>query len=282
MRAHASLLYTPALRVASVAEPGRMRADMLVLDLEDSIHPARKVEAREALAGADLTRAELPALGLRVNTIATYDGLADMRFLLDADAMIGGVPVDVVFIPKIAGAGDVAVYRSLLSHTSRPPSVCSFIETVDAVENALEIAEVSDGLCFGQADLTAELYAPSEVYLDHARARLCAAASRYRVPAIDTNSFELHDLDLVEAQCRAARSIGFTGKAAIHPRQVDVIAATFAVGADELAEYRRVVADYDSTPYGFAVEKDRVLAPPFVLRARRMLALHTADADAAS
>ncbi|WP_406280786.1 HpcH/HpaI aldolase/citrate lyase family protein [Embleya sp. NBC_00896] len=281
MKPHASLLYTPALLLDSVARPGRVRADMLVLDLEDSTHPVRKAEARAGLAAADLTRAGLPALGLRVNSIATYDGLEDMKALIDQDAMIGGVAIDAIFIPKIAGPGDVAVYRSLLARTSHPPRVVSFIETVDAVENAFAIAAVSDGLCFGQADLTAELYAANETYLDYARARLCVAAARHRLPAIDTNSFELHDLALVEAQCRAARDAGFTGKAAIHPRQVDVIAEAFSVGPDEIAEYRRVVEDYDNTPYGFAVEKDRVLAPPFVLRARRMLQLHAADAEAA-
>ncbi len=82
MKSYASLLYTPALLLASVARPGRVRADILVLDLEDSIHPARKAEARTLLAQADLSGAGLPALGMRVNTIATPDGLADMRALI--------------------------------------------------------------------------------------------------------------------------------------------------------------------------------------------------------
>ena len=255
MKSYASLLYTPALRLASVSEPGRVRADMLVLDLEDSTHPARKAEARAMLAAADLRRAELPALGLRVNTIVTPDGLEDLRTLLELDAVIGGVPIDVVFIPKISGPGDVAVYRALLARTSRPPQICSFIETVDSVENAFAIAAVSDGLCFGQADLTADMYAGNPVYLDYARARLCVAAAS-----------------------RAARDAGFTGKAAIHPRQVEPIAEAFTVGPEELAEYRRMVADYDAR-ISFTVEQDRVLAPPFVLRARRMLQFHATDAD---
>ncbi|MER0449447.1 aldolase/citrate lyase family protein [Streptomyces sp. Edi4] len=279
MKSYASLLYTPALLLASVARPGKVRADMLVLDLEDSIHPGRKAEARALMASTDLTGSGIPALGLRVNTLATPDGLEDLRAVIAMDARIGGIPLDVVFIPKISGPGDVMIYRSLLSHTSNPPEICSFIESVDSVENALEIASVSDGLCFGQADLTADLYAENAFYLDHARARLCAAAARHQVPAIDTNSFELHDLDVVAAQCRAARDAGFTGKAAIHPRQVDVIAETFTVGPDALAEFRSVVEDYHSTPYGFAVDKDRVLAPPFVLRAQRMLQLHAPEAQ---
>jgi citrate lyase subunit beta/citryl-CoA lyase/(S)-citramalyl-CoA lyase len=274
MRPHASLLYTPALRWETVAEPGRVQADMLVLDLEDSIHPDRKPEARAMLLQADLRRSGLAALGVRVNSIATRHGLEDMRLLIDQDGLIGGVPLDVVLIPKIAGPDDVRVYRSLLSLLSRPPRVFSFVETLDAVENAFAIAEVSDGLCFGQADLLAELHTDNEFYLDHARARLCAAASRHRRPAVDTNSFELHDMELLRAQCRRSREHGFTGKAAIHPRQLEPIREAFEVGPEELERLRRLVADYDDTPYGFAVEQDRVLAPPFVLRARRLLDLY--------
>jgi citrate lyase subunit beta/citryl-CoA lyase/(S)-citramalyl-CoA lyase len=85
-------------------------------------------------------------------------------------------------------------------------------------------------------------------------------------------------MDVVRAQSEAAKNCGFTGKAAIHPRQVDTIVDTFTVDPKELEEYRRTIADYESNAAGFAVSKERVLAPPFVLKARRMLALHEGTA----
>ncbi|MFL6129253.1 MAG: HpcH/HpaI aldolase/citrate lyase family protein [Mycobacteriales bacterium] len=274
MRVHPCLLYTPALRVDALLRSVPPRTGMVVLDLEDSIPAHAKGAARDRLASVDLSGSGLPGVGLRVNSIATPDGLRDVEAVLALGGRVGGVPVQTVFVPKVAGGGDVVVYRSLLSGLPDPVDICSFIETVDAVENAYEIAALSDGLCFGQADLVAEMYAPNESFLGHARARLCVAAAKYGLPAIDTNSFELRDMDVVRAASEAARRCGFTGKAAIHPRQVDPITDAFAVDPAELAGYRRTIREYERNVQGFAVTEDGVLAPPFVLRARRMLRLH--------
>lgn len=266
--------YTPALRIDSVVKAGARPGAAQVLDLEDSIPDRSKERARECLAGADLSGTGLAGLIVRLNSLETPDGLADIRLLLDLGGQIGGVPVRAVLVPKVAAGRDIAICRSLLSGLPEPPDIAGFIETLDAVENAFDIAAASDGLCFGQADLVAEMYAPDESYLAHARARLCVAAARYGLPAIDTNSFELWDNAIVKAESEAARRCGFTGKAAIHPKQIEVIAETFSVGAAELDGYRQTIKDYESDANGFAVSKDRVLAPPFVAKARRMLAFY--------
>lgn len=273
MRVDPCYFYTPALRVDSVLRSGSPAGAVQVLDLEDSIPKRAKAAARDQLAAVDLSGTGLPGVVLRVNSIETPDGLADMLMLLDLDGQIGGVPVQAVLVPKVAAGRDVAIYRSLLSGLPNPPEICSFVETLDAVENAYDIAAASDGLCFGQADLLSEMYAPDESFLAHARARLCVAAARYGRPAIDTNSFELWDTEVIRAQSEAAKRCGFTGKAAIHPKQVDVIVETFSADPAELDSYRRTIKDYESDAGGFAVTKDRVLAPPFVAKARRMLAL---------
>ena len=279
MRVHPCLLYTPVLRVDALLRSVPPRTAMVVLDLEDSIPRHAKGAARDRLADVDLARSGLRGVGLRVNSIATPDGLRDVEAVLALGGRVGGVPVEAVFVPKVTGGGDVAVYRSLLSELPDPVDICSFIETVDAVENAYEIAALSDGLCFGQADLVAEMYAPNESFLGHARARLCVAAAKHGLPAIDTNSFELRDMAVVRAESEAARRCGFTGKAAIHPRQVDPITDVFAPDPAELAGYRRTIRDYERNARGFAVTEDGVLAPPFVLRARRMLRLYDETAD---
>jgi citrate lyase subunit beta/citryl-CoA lyase/(S)-citramalyl-CoA lyase len=266
--------YVPASRADALLKNVPRQSAALVLDLEDSVPKHAKPAAREQLGRIDLSGTGLAGVALRVNTIESPDGLLDIQTILALGGEVGGLPVRTVLVPKIAGARDVAIYRSLLSDLDSPPEICSFIETVDAVENAFEIAAVSDGLCFGQADLVAELWSPAEAYLQHARVRMCAAASRYGLPVIDTNSFELWDMAVVRAQCEAAKACGFTGKAAIHPKQVDPIVGTFSVSQEELDDHRQTIKDYESDEVGFAVSKDRVLAPPFVLKARRTLALH--------
>lgn len=278
MKIHPCLFYVPASRLDTLLKNVPRHSVSLVLDLEDAIPRQAKETARKRLADVDLTGVGQVDVAVRINSVETPDGLLDIQALLALDGTIGGLPLRAVLVPKIADGRDVAIYRSLLSQLSDPPEVHSFIETVDAVENAFEIAAASDGLCFGQADLAAEMWAPDESYLALARARMCVAASRYGLPAIDTNSFELQDMDVLRAQCEAAKLCGFTGKAAIHPRQVSSICETFTVRPDELDDYRRMVKDYEASERGFAVSKDRVVAPPFVAKARRMLALHDGHA----
>jgi citrate lyase beta subunit len=276
MRVCPCYFFTPTLRIDSIARSGARAGVMAVLDLEDSIPAQSKAAARACLATADLSGTGLPDVMLRLNSIETPDGLADMRMLLDLGGQVGGVPVQAVLAPKIVAGRDVVIYRSLLSSLPNPPEICSLIETVDAVENVFDIAAGSDGLCFGQADLVSEMYSPDESFLAHARARLCVAAAKYRLPAIDTNSFELWDAEVIREQSLAAKRCGFTGKAAIHPKQIDVIVETFSIDPAELDGYLRTIKDYESDATGFAVSKDRVLAPPFVAKARRMLALFDA------
>lgn len=274
MKIDPCLFYVPASRAERLLKNVPRTAVALVLDLEDSVPRAAKPAAREALARLDLSGTGLDGVTVRLNSIETPDGLLDVQTLLALGGEIGGLPVDTVLVPKVAGGRDVAIYRSLLSGLADPPQICSFIENIDAVEKAFDIAAASDGLCFGQADLVAEMWAPDESYLAYARARMCVAASRYGLPAIDTNSFELWDVDVVREQCEAARRCGFTGKAAIHPMHVEPIVATFRVEPRALDEHRQTIKDYEADEKGFAVSKDRVLAPPFVVKARRTLALH--------
>ncbi|WP_069166846.1 HpcH/HpaI aldolase/citrate lyase family protein [Nocardia altamirensis] len=268
------LFFVPASRVDTLLKNVPRHSISLVLDLEDSVPKRAKPTARARLADVDLTGTGLPGVSLRINSIETPDGLLDIQAVLALGGEVGGLPVQTVLVPKIVTGRDVAIYRSLLAELPDPPEICSIIETVDAVENVFDIAAVSDGLIFGPSDLVAEMWAPDESYLAHARARMCIAASRFGLPVIDGNSFELWDTEVILQQCEVAKQCGCTGKAAIHPRQVGPIVETFSVDPAELDRYRQTIKDYEADDAGFAVTKERVLAPPFVSKARRMLALY--------
>jgi citrate lyase beta subunit len=273
---HVSYLYTPALRMDSlIANRQNIVADALVVDLEDSIHVNAKADARAKVAELDLSLLTKQGLrvGVRINTIASYDGLKDLELLLQLGARERR-SFEFVLLPKVSHASEVKVYKAHFATLRSPPAVYPFIETLDAVENADGIAAVSDGLCFGQADLVAEMYAPNASYLDYARARMCTAAAKYRLQSIDTNSFEIEDMVRFEAECVAAKDHGFTGKAAIHPRQVPAINAVFSVTHAALSRYRAVIDAYQRSDVGFVLVDGQVIAPPFVAKARRMLDLY--------
>jgi citrate lyase subunit beta/citryl-CoA lyase/(S)-citramalyl-CoA lyase len=268
-----SYLYTPALRLDSlVAKRQSIKPDVVVVDLEDSVHFNAKGEAREKVRTFDfspLTELNIK-LGLRVNTICCFDGLRDLEMVRELFER-GDCPIEYVFLPKVNHPSDLRIYRSLLNTLPRQPKLYTFIETVDAVENADGIAAASDALCFGQADLVAEMYTPNEAFLDLARARLCVAAAKYNLQAIDTNSFEVSDIAQFESECLAARDWGFTGKAAIHPNQVAAINRIFSVSQESVDCYQETIDTYLKSESGFVLKDGKVIAPPFVAKARMML-----------
>jgi citrate lyase subunit beta/citryl-CoA lyase/(S)-citramalyl-CoA lyase len=271
-----SYLYTPAPRMESlIAKRQDITADGVIIDLEDSVHVNAKAAARDKVAQLDLSPlANLGVrLAVRINTICSFDGLRDLEMLRQRYER-GDCAIESVLLPKINHPSEVRVYRSLFDSLKQRPRLISFIETLEAVENADGIAAVSDAICFGQADLGAQMYSPHPVFLDYARTRMCAAAARYHIQSIDTSSFEINDMVKFERECVAARECGFTAKVAIHPIQVEPINRVFGVSNEVLNGYRNLIDAYVNADVGFALKDGQVVAPPFVAKARMMLAAY--------
>jgi citrate lyase subunit beta/citryl-CoA lyase/(S)-citramalyl-CoA lyase len=267
------LLYTPALRIDSlVTHRHETAADAIVIDFEDSTHVNSKEDARRKIESFDFSAFADTKLkfGARINTISTYEGLRDMQ-LLKTLYESGRCDIGFVLVPKVGHPSEVQVYRSLLSSLPFMPKVYTFIESVDAVDNADGIAAVSDALCFGQADLVADMFSPNEAFISYARARMCIAAARHNIMAIDTNSFEIHDMDIFREQCVRSVKDGFTGKAAIHPNQVPLIKELFGVTDQAVDKARSLVEEYAGSKTGFVIRDGQVVAPPFIAKARKML-----------
>lgn len=276
-----SFLYTPALRIDHLLKKkDAIFPSRVIIDLEDSVHIRAKEQARRHVAQFDFTELASAGFrfGMRVNQISSYDGLADLALIKELRGA-GKAHIEYVLVPKVLHPNEVGIYRSLLSSLPKPPKIFSFIETADAVDNADAIAAVSDGLCFGQADLAAEMYSPNTAFIDYARARLCLAASRHRIPAIDTNSFEVKNMDIVHKESTIAKGYGFTGKAAIHPDQVAAINDVFAVSSQVVEKFKSSIAAYESAETGFAIRDGEVIAPPFITKARRMLAFYESQSE---
>lgn len=268
-----SYLYTPALRLDSLlAHREGIDANVIVVDLEDSIHFHSKGDAREKVATFDfspLLELDLK-IGVRINGIFSFDGFRDLEMIGDL-CQRGKCPFAYILLPKVNHGTELKIYRSLVKDFKPVPKLYTFIETVAAVENVDGIAAASDALCFGQADLVAEMYTPNSAFLDYARARLCVAAAKHQIQAIDTNSFEIKDLAFFERECVAARDWGFTGKAAIHPRQVKLINRILGVSKETVDCYREIIDTYRNSQSGFFLKDGRVVAPPFVAKAEMML-----------
>ncbi|MBB6181920.1 HpcH/HpaI aldolase/citrate lyase family protein [Pseudorhizobium flavum] len=250
-----SPLFVPADRPERFEKAAASGADAIILDLEDAVAPQRKDAARVALR-ADFT--SLPVF-VRVNGICTPWHKADV-------AAAARLSVDGIVLPK-AEAGD---RLDLLLKESAVP-VLALIETVRGLAEARRIACL-DGvarLVFGSIDFCADLGAAhTREALLAARSELVLASRLAGLPApIDGVTTAIDDAALATADARHALDLGFGGKLAIHPKQVEPILTGFRPEATEIEWACKVLSSGD----GAAAVDGAMVDEPVRIRARGIL-----------
>ena len=267
--------FVPALKLKSLHNiVNKNKLKMIVVDVEDSIHLSEKESALDEIDKFDFSfLLELGIkIGLRINCINTYSGLKDIQFIKKMDEKNNQI-FDSIFIPKINSDDDLKIYRDLFQKLGRIPKITSIIETISAVNNVDKIAASSDALCFGKADLIALMYKPNEAYINMAQASICIAAANNHILAIGTNSFEIQNMKLFEQDCLSLKNAGFTGMAAIHPTQIDIINKIFSISHEEITKVNSFIESYAQNSE-FRIIDDVTFAPPFLLKAKFMLNLY--------
>ena len=236
-RRRRSVLYLPGSSQRMMAKAGARGADVLVLDLEDGVHPGSKAlardQVRQALEKFDWGGSEI---FIRANGLDTPWGGDDVE-------MIAEVRPKGAILPKAESSKTVASVVEALG-----PSVPLFlmIETATGVLEARALARMHNvgGLLFGAADYRKNMRAgplPDESELLFARSQVLHAARAAGIDAFDTPWFEYKDLGGLEASAYRARQMGFDGKTAIHPSQVPVLNRVFSPTAEEITRARRIV-----------------------------------------
>jgi citrate lyase subunit beta/citryl-CoA lyase len=276
-----SKLFVPASRPELFAKAMAGAADAISFDLEDAVDPARKDEARQALAA--FLEALDPGHGktiiVRVNALGTPHFEADLR-------SIAGAPVDMVNLPKLEGADDVKACAAALAKAERragstPVAILANIETPRALRLAAQIAAASPrvaGLQAGWADLIEPLaidrYNPAVIETLLLQVRL--AAGEAGVFAYDGAWADIADADGFTREARAARRLGYLGKSCIHPSQVPLANAVFQPTDAEIAHSLKVVEAAEAARergVGAFTVAGRMIDAPFVRRAEQILAL---------
>ncbi|MFB6354306.1 MAG: CoA ester lyase [Halobacteriales archaeon] len=270
-----SLLFTPGDRPEMLRKAPGVGADVLVFDLEDAVVPSRKDAAREAVGEvlADPSFDPDAEVCVRVNPagVAADD---DLAAVLGPDARL-----DSVMLPKVDRARDVGTLARLLEERGRELPVVALVETAAGILHAEAIAAASptDALFFGAEDLAADVGATRTAdghEVAHARQHVVLAAGAAGVDAIDMVYPDIDDLDGLRARAREAVRLGFDGKPAVHPSQVEPINEAFAPDEEELAWARRVLdareaAEADGRGV-FTVDGEMVDAP-LVRQAERLV-----------
>ena len=262
-------LYVPANRPDRFPKAAAAGADLVVLDLEDSVPMGDKVAARaEAVAWTAEHVAEV-----RVNALGTPWGRDDLLALAGVDALR-------VRLPKVESADDVLRVLELVPSAR----ITALLESPLGLERAFEIATASPqviAVALGEADLSSALGVDGSAGLAWARGRLVAASRAAGLGAPMMSVYpNVQNLDGLMASCVLGRDLGFVGRTAIHPRQLPVIVAAFTPSDEQAAEAQALldaVAAAGVAEGGVIVLPDgRMVDPAMVGRAREIVALRSA------
>ncbi|MFL6194101.1 MAG: HpcH/HpaI aldolase/citrate lyase family protein [Thermoanaerobaculia bacterium] len=277
-----SLLMTCALHPHQYGRARECGADIGTIDLEDGVPPSMKEAARQValpiLAGE---AREGFSRALRINSLRTEEGLRDLLAVIESDAR-----PDILFLPKVESAEELVIADQVLAGRFPSMVLLATIETAAGLAAVDEVAAAPVarlwGLIFGAADLSADLGTTLdwEVLL-HARSRIQLAAARSGLRAIDAPCFEVHDRETLGREVEGARRMGFAGKAAIHPWQVEAINRGYTPDGAAVARAREILAASERSGGEICVVRGEMIGPPGVRAARRLLAAAAAIAERA-
>lgn len=261
-----SLLFVPGTRPDRFAGAAAAGADLACIDLEDAVPTDGKDAARSAALAAG------PDFALRVNGVATRAGLADLLALAEA-----GHRPPLLLVPMVESPRDLAIVSAVLGDVALVP----LIETAAGLRKAHAISRAPNvaAVMLGGADLAADLGVALawEPLLGARQALVLACAG---VPLIDVPHVRLEDEAGLADEARRVRLLGFSGKAAIHPRQVPAINAALAPAAAALAEARDALAAFRAAGGAAIRFNGRLLEKPIVDSYRRTLAAAGEPVDA--
>jgi citrate lyase subunit beta/citryl-CoA lyase len=274
-----SILFVPGARQDRFAKAMNAGADAVVFDLEDSVEAGQRPQARVRVAEFLATPGTGALRLVRFNAARTPDGQADLEYFSGTQGYDG------VLLPKVDSASAVEEVARAFARGARSgavPPLLLLLETPRAILRAAEIAAADApvaALLFGAEDFTASLAVERTIdgeELSFARAQIVLAAAAAGADAIDAVCTDLNDADSLARDCRRARGLGFRGKMAIHPRQVDVINEVFTPAAAEVDRARRLIDVYEAARaagQGVTTMDGQMVELPIVERARRTLAL---------
>jgi citrate lyase subunit beta/citryl-CoA lyase len=250
-------------------------ADAVILDLEDSVSPEEKDAARilvaRAIEALDFGESEVM---VRINPIHA-GGLVDLPVVLASGP-------DAIVVPKCESRDDVLAVENAINqnHPSKPVAILPMIETAKGILNAYEVAGASamvDAITFGGEDFTQDIGATrtkagKEIFWG--RSMLVIAAKAAGVQALDTVFSDLKDEEGLRRDTKEIKEMGFDGRAAVHPAQIEIIHEVFTPTERELQQavnVKRAAEKARRQGSGVAVVNGKMIDKPIIQRAEKIL-----------
>jgi len=275
-----SMLFLPGNTPNIVVNADYMGADSVILDLEDAVSPDQKDAARI------LVRNALKNMEFSCEVIVRINPISSGMWQEDLDEIIPQKP-DIIMPTKIGSSQDVQLISSYMGEVEKRSGIpegtvklMPLIETARGVENSFHIAEADKrvvAIFIGCEDLTSDLQAPRtqeglEVF--YSRSRIVCAARAAGVEAYDTPFTDINDSEGLRKDAEFAKGLGFTGKACISPRSVDIVNEVFSPSEKDIAYAKRVfevIAEGKARGRGAVSLNGKMIDKPIVDRAAHVL-----------
>ena len=281
-----SMLFLPGNNPNMLINGNCLGSDAVIFDLEDAVSPAEKDAARilvrNTMRYMDFRGCEII---VRINSIDTAYWRADI------DAILPYKP-QLILLPKTGTAADVLAADAYMSEVEEKlglekntGGLMPLIETAMGVENAYAIASATErvkALFLGAEDLTADLQCKRTKEgreIEYARTRLVVAARAAGVDVYDTPFTDVNDDEGIWVDAQLAKALGFTGKASISPRHVEVINQVFSPTQKEVDyayEVMDAIALAKEQGKGAIALHGKMIDAPIVARAQRTIDMATA------
>lgn len=274
IRPRRSFIFTPAMRPDLYPKALASGADIVCVELEDGVAPRDKDTARAnavSLFGAPQADDGIERV-IRINSPMEQVGVDDVRALLGM-----ATPPPGIMLPKVCSPDEVALLDQLITEAGHDIRLHIIIETNAGLEAAYEIAHSSDridALLFGGVDMAAELRC--EVAWEpllYARSRVVHAAASAGIDVIDVPYLDLNDPDGMRIAAEQARSLGFSGKGAIHPKQIAALNDVFTPSAAAISRARDIIAAFEASDSALVVIDGKLIEKPVLREMHRIIAI---------
>ncbi len=247
-----SMLFVPANNFKFIESAKEKRADMVILDLEDSVPTQEKQKARLLIKdAARLLKQTGKNVAVRINGLTTGLATDDLKF-----AICEGI--DAIMLPKTESKKDIVKLERLMQNESKGQIKIGVIPLVESAKGILNVNEIVlagksiVAIGFGAADYLRDLgrsyftISTNEIELLYPRSRLALAARVADVLAIDTPFLgNLNDLRGLIIESKIALSLGFRGKMCIHPSHVEPINQVFSPSEKEVKMAKKIIKAYE-------------------------------------
>lgn len=284
MRLRRSRLYVPGNNPKMIPPAGLYGADVISLDLEDSVHPDYKIDARmlvsESLKVVDF--GPTVEVTVRINPINTQWGKWDVRQIVCER-------LDGIYIPKVETPEDVIQVDELVTEMEEKNGLkigriklFATMETAKGILNCKDVALCSkrlEGITIGGEDLTADLggiRSSDGLAIHTSRQLIVLAAKAAGIQAIDTVYSDFSDSEGLKKETEAIKIMGYDGKACIHPSQIEVIHKIFDPTEEEIiyaVRVKKAIQEAKEKGSGVIALGKKMVDRPIVIKAEKILAL---------